>query len=283
MTIRPVLGGGPISILDGAGKQLEIPLNLLSFNDSGLDASGWPSYAANKALVDPWINSLVQRQLLRPGQAPAAAPALVIAARDKGSEGNTISIAISNVKPAAAPAVPGDTTVDVTVTVTQAYPGLTAASIVSELGTTATNGSQPGLAIVKAGTVKAPDVAVEGDFSGGPPAKWAPLLKDGATVAFTLNARNNDDPDSVNPHGAITAVVPGATPADTTFTLTLSWRKTKTGVKLSNLGTAFVYVLNVSAPPSGFAPPAAGVFNLIGGADASSAAAAAAQATVLAA
>jgi hypothetical protein len=275
MATRPVLGGSPVSILDGSGKQLEIPLNLLSFGSSGVDASGWPGYVANKPLVDAWLKSLVQRQLLRPGDAAAAAPALTIKARDKGSEGNTITVAFSNVSPPAA--VPGDTTTDVTVTVTQTWPGLTVATIIDHLGTTATNGDQPGLAFLKNATVALPAVG-SAAFSGAP-TSWAPAKQDGsAGPAFTLNARNPDDADGVAPRGKISAVNVGAG----TFTLELSWQKSAAAVKLSNLGTVFAYVITVAAAGPAFAPPAPGLVTLIGGADASSSPAAAAQATVLA-
>jgi hypothetical protein len=276
MATRPVLGGSPISILDGSGKQLEIPLNLLSFGTGGVDASGWPGYVANKPLVDAWLKSLVQRQLLRAGDAPAAAPALLIKARDKGSEGNTITIAFSNVSPPA-PA-PGDTTVDATVTVTQTWPDLTVASIIEQIGTTATNGSRPGLAILKNATVVLPAVG-SGPFVTGASTSWAPGKQDGtAGVAFTLNARNPDDADGVLPRGKISAVNLGAG----TFTLELSWQKTALGVKLNKLGDAFAYVITVAAAGSGFAPPAPGLVTLIGGSDATASPATNAQATVLA-
>ena len=276
MAIRPALGGSPVSIFDGSGKQLEIPLNLLVFGSSGIDATAWPAYASNKVLVDAWLASLVQRQLLRPGDAPAPAPALVIKARDGGSEGNTITIAFSNVSaPAAAP---GDTTVDVTVTVIQTWTDLTITTIANRLGTTATNGDRPGLAILKTGTVVLPAVGTAA-FVGTPTASWSPAKQDGtAGAAFTLNARNNDDPDNVMPRGRIPAVNLGAG----TFTLELSWQKTAIAVKLSDLGATFKYVLTVAPAGAAFAPPAAGVVTLVGGSDAASNPATMAQATVLA-
>ena len=275
MAIRPVLGGSPVSIFDGSGKQLEIPLNLLAFGSSGIDATAWPAYASNKVLVDAWLASLVQRQLLRPGDAPTAAPALVIKARDRGSEGNAIVIAFSNVSAPAA--VPGDTTVDVTVTVTQTWPDLTTATLADHLGTNATNGDRPGLAILKTGAVVLPAVGTAA-FVGTPTASWSPAKQDGtAGTAFTLNARNNDEPDSVMPRGRISAVNVGAG----TFTLELSWQKTAPAVKLSSLGAVFGYVITVAPAGAAFAPPAVGVITLVGGTDAASNPATNAQATVL--
>ena len=275
MATRPVLGGSPVSIFDASGKQLEIPLNLIAFGPSGVDATAWPGYATNKVLVDKWLASLVQRQLLRPGDAPTAAPALLIKARDKGSEGNTIAIAFSNVSPPAA--VPGDTTADVTVTVTQTWPGLTITTLSDHLGTTATNGDRPGLATLKPGTVVLPAIGTA-PFAGTPTAIWSPAKQDGtAGAAFTLNARNNDDPDSVMPRGRISAVNVGAG----TFTLELSWQKTAIAAKLSTLGAVFAYVITVAPAGAAFAPPAPGVITLVGGADAASNPATNAQATVL--
>lgn len=275
MATRPVLGGSPISILDSSGKQLEIPLSLLSFGSSGIDATAWPGYVANKPLTDAWLASLIQRRLLRPGDAPAAAPALLIKARDKGAEGNFITIAFSNASAPATP--PGDATVDATVTVTQVWPNLTVTSIVDQLGVTATDGSHPGLAVLKNNTVVLPAVG-SATFSGTP-TSWAPAKQDGsAGAAFTLKARNPDDADAVAPTGKISAVNVGAG----TFTLELGWKKTVTGVKLSKLGDAFAYVLTVGAPATGFAPPAPGLITLAGGVDATSSPAASAQATVLA-
>lgn len=245
-------------MLDAAGKQLSIPLNFLAFDNGAVVASAWPGYAANKAVLDPWLAILAARKLLRAGAAPQAVPAILLTARDPGSTGNSIKVTIANVVPKAGS--PEKTKADVTVSVTQTYAGLTLATAASLLGVGAGAGSRQGLAFLAAAPAAMPDAA-EADFSGSP-AQWDVAKAGGGGSAFILKPRH-DEPDATKLHGKISAVDAGAG----TFTLTLSWSKTQAGVQLKDLQNTFAFVLKAAAPPSGFALPAVGAVTLSGGSD----------------
>ncbi len=271
MANRPVLGGAPVAFVDTSGKQIEIPLSLLQFGPAGIDASNWPGYASYKSQVDPLFALLASGNLLRPGDAPTASPALQIAARDPGSSGNQITISFANVVPNKAN--PDQTKVDATVAVTQSLAGLTMAGIGQKLGTP-TGGTQPGLVVLTAAAVALPAEG-EADLAGSP-ASWAVPKDGGGGDAFTLQTAH-DAADATKIHARVTQL--DATAG--TFTLTVSWTKSAPGVELKDLGATFAFVITVTAPPSGFAPPVAGTVTLQGGADASSSSAAGAKATVL--
>jgi hypothetical protein len=75
----------------------------------------------------------------------------------------------------------------------------------------------------------------------------------------------------------ITAVVSAADQTEETFTLTVTWTKSVTGIQVSALQTSFAYVITVVAPPGGsLAPPAEGQVVLSGGSEATAARAASA-------
>ena len=114
-------GSAPVAFLDTSGKQIEVPLSLLQFGPTGIDVSNWSAYTSFKSQVDPLFALLVSNNLLRPGDAPAAIPALQIAARDPGSSGNQITIGFANIVPNKAH--PDQTKVDATVSVTQSWGG----------------------------------------------------------------------------------------------------------------------------------------------------------------
>jgi len=199
---------------------------------------------------------------------PVIAPVFTITAAEPGTIGNGVSITFAN--PSAA-----NDTVDVTVSATQAYPGLTLATIGSVIGTAAGGGSSPGLAFLSS---TAPPTAMPA--SGGPISFAEPQggstyvaavpAGSGSTPAFTLQALSSQADAAL-----LTATISSVTA--TSFTLTIAWKKSQTGVSLASglgaLNSAFGFLLKFSPPPAGapasgaYAPPAAGTIVLAGGAD----------------
>jgi hypothetical protein len=250
-------------------------LTSLYFDDQGnIKADQWPEYVNGpsgfKASVDNWLGYLVKQSLVTPGKIPAAKPAFQIEAKDPGSTGNFITVEFKNITPD--PKVPGNTTVDVTVTETDTYPLLTPDTLEKVIGKTSGGGSRPGLVFLATPTPILPAVG-GGDLKSAGVGK--PFVFDFAG-AFTVQAKH-DDPDAGLTNVQVTAVDTGAK----TFTLTATWKKPAVAVKLSDLGTTFAYELTVTPPKGGFAdPPAAGTVTLTGGADPVSVSAVKAQATV---
>lgn len=278
-------GGAPVSLVDANGVQYSIPLTLISFAAAtGMpEASGFasnltaPQAAALQSLLPGWLQTLAGQGLLSAGAQPAVPPAFTVTARDGGSTGNDITLAITKVVPNGA--APAQTAVDATVTSQQVYAGLTLASIAAVLGAAPGGGAQPGLAYVggAVGTVLPTATAAPQGFSGTP----AQLVVAGSGGnAFTLVPTHSGSDVSF-----LTASISAVDTAKGSFTLTLKWSKPVTGAPLGTLNAAFGYVLTIAPPPGGFSyPPAPGQVTLLGGTDpsTSSAPATAAQAIVVA-
>jgi hypothetical protein len=168
---------------------------------------------------------------------------------------------------------------DVTVTVAQVYPGLSYTSIATVLGSTAANGTQPGLAYVSTPMTGMPPSA--GVFAFTAAAAGDPFECALAPGGVLSPSNSPTDTDA----GLITAAISAIdlTVIPNSFTLTLAWTKSATNVALSALGAEFGYVLTVSPPAGGFGPvPAAGSsIALIGGTDPSATPATSAGATVI--
>jgi len=287
MAQTPVLGSGPIDISFG-GKQYSFPLSAFYFDDKSaiqIDSSFLPvpSVPNLQTALSLWLNYLVNQAMLSPGQTPMPQPALLIQARDPGSTGNFISVKLANVT-AAKPVQ--NSTVDVTVTETDTYVGLTLDTIDKVIGKASGGGSRPGLVFLAStidpNNTKLPTGSLP--ISATPKAPANPgdsyeFTFGTGPSAFTLQAKHPDT------EGQFTTVTITKIEADgKTFTLVAEWKKPQqTGVKLSDLAdstkTPFLYELVITPPSGGFtSAPAAGTITLAGGIDAQPAASA--QATV---
>jgi hypothetical protein len=270
MANTPATGTGPFEFTDSQDRHVSIPLTAFSF-DSNL-----------KVVVDPAWSSVTGAQpaaallayalaegLIAPAAAPAPFPAMIVKAADPGTGGNSITVTIANVVPAADPTA---TTFDITVTETDVYTGLTTASIESVLGSSAVAGSSPGgLVQVVHGSVDPAfgPTHTAGALSGSP----AQLDVDGTGSpprVFTLVAKK------AGADGALTQIQVTPTSASPqigpeTFTLQASWTKTATAVTLTSLATAVAsqlgYEITVALPGTGaYSVPAAAAASLSGGA-----------------
>ena len=268
MATTPAVGSGPVEFMDeSTGQQLSIPLSDLAFDANGnLIPSGWPLYQQHKATVDSVLKYLQTTGAIYPAPSPPPAPAMVIEAKQQGSSGNNIQIEFSKV----GTTDPNDPTkFDAKVTETEAYNGLTKDTVEGVLGTPTTPGARPGLVLVTAGSaVGRPANKAYSMLAGAAPFKLKILEADGTTQAFELQARAPGDSEAK--YTSVT--ISGVSPTDATdphFNLAVSWQKSATGTKATDLGTAFAYEINVSPPPGAAAPgvPANGVVSLRGGAE----------------
>ena len=259
------LATGPISFLDANASQQEIPLSAIYFDADGPNASSWPNYSKNTALIKALLAQLAAQGLLTPGTQTAPTPALSITATQNGPIGNDIQVTFSNVTA---------TTMSVQVVATQVYPGLTTTTIETVLGTTAA--SAPGLVYVQSNNDQ-------------PPATVWPAVPIGASLAVAQAANSADTAFVLAPANAaeeanITiSVVPDPLPA-TTFSVTAIWQSSANGLTPAALinGATNPFALFVSFTGPADGPlPAPGTVALQGGAAATSSPAVPATATVL--
>lgn len=263
MANTPVTGGGPFEYITASGKQVSIPLSALSF-----DASGNPVVdAAWTPLADPGTALLAfatAQGTLAPAATRSPFPAMLLRAADAGASGNNITVTVA----VSSPPANGDitqTTFDLTVTETDVYKGLTAATVESILGSSAVTGTSPGLVQVVAGSVDAAGVptAVAGAALTGSPAK---LDVDGTgtpPLVFSLTGKK-DSPDALLTKVSVTPTT------GSSFDLEATWTKTVSGVTLttvaSQVSSELGYEITVSTPNSGaYSLPASAVTALSGG------------------
>ncbi len=300
MSERKAIGDGPVVFFDDEGRQISIPLSAITIDGGTVKVD----QVEPAEPLETWLKFLVTQGRLTPDTAPAAPVALVATAAVSGANGNTISVNIAknNANP---------TLIDVTVTETDMYEGLTIADKLSPsylptvigvggtpavgggAGTPGTSGARPGLVRVTPTAIDPPLGATPADpiaakketnapnwtFASGPGA---------APSSFSLEPRILD-PASATTSWTVEVkdILPVAGAARSTFTLAVTWRKTVTLAptddsaalltKLASLGLA----VTIKAPDGAPAKlPALGTFTLRGGADV--AAAKAATATLVA-
>lgn len=263
MARTPVLSNRPIEFTNTvSGKQVQLPLGAIFFDGTTVKAEG-DVYNANKAAADAWLSYLTQVGLLTPDNDPPIKPAMKVTAKDGGSNGNLIQVAVANVVPDLG--TPANTKFDMTVTETDTYAGLKPGTIQLVLGDGGTKaGTQPGLVVLPGGVpTDLPAVTPETALAGGPPAALAIAKKTGAGNAFTLQAKAS------TADGSLTSVaISDVNDVAGTFTLTVKWKKLATGIKATDAAATFTYELTVAAPDSGpLGPPAAGTYSLSGGSD----------------
>jgi hypothetical protein len=277
------VSSAPISFVDGNGKQYSIPLSFISYASAAgapTVSPNWPSWSRLSSTlqqaITTWLGVLNTQGFITPAPPSPASPAFTATAAAVGSTGNDISIMFNSQN--------ADGSLNVTVSTTQKYSGLNYASgaansIEQVLGTTATNGAEPGLAFVSTVPTAAPTATAN-------PVSFT-ILGGGTNYELDLPGSNGVLTASANPTnadaGLITAAVSNVNSSAGTFDLTLSWSKTVASVTPAAMQSNFGYLISVAAPVGGFGPtPAApSGITLAGGADATSALAVAASATVI--
>jgi hypothetical protein len=255
-----VTGTSPVSFVDDNQNQLEIPLNEIFVTPNGVDASSWPHFGANSTLVPALLAQLVSQGTISASTAPATPPSLTATAVQPGTGGNSITLSFSS--PSAT-----DGTVTIEVTAKEIYKNQTPTSIDTTLGTTAA--AAEGLVYVSGSGTEMPG-SLSHLIGPGPDFDLAvPEAADNTKTAFTLAATSQDPGVEL----IQIDIVPDAGAPPTTFTLTVSWTKTKAGVTLSSLTTTNPYEYLVAFSGQSGPLPAAGSITLKGGAAAKSASA----------
>jgi hypothetical protein len=257
MAYYSVAGTGPVSFVDGSQNQQEIPLSEIFVTPNGVDASSWPLFGDNKALVPALLSRLVAQGAISASTTLATPMSLTAKAVQAGPMGNSITITFSNPSAAAG-------TVTIEVTAKEVYKGLTPASIGGALGTSAA--AAEGLVYLSdAGTGQMP-----GNFTGAIGATFDVEVPDPSNpgkAAFKLAATSQDP--AADAQLIQIAVVPDAGAPPTTFTLTASWTKTETDVTLSSLAATNPYGYLITFSGQSGPLPAAGSIALKGGTAAS--------------
>jgi hypothetical protein len=222
------VGDGPIVYLSDAGQEVFLPLSDIVFDATGTAKS--KTMTTTPPALTRWLAFLVAQGRLSPAPVPAAGDAITFTASVPGAAGNNIVV---NVVPA------GAGLVDVTVTETDTYRGLTLATIGRVLGFGTTPGSKPGMLLLTADVANnAPDPAAGTVAQVTPPTDpptWKVVGPTAAatTASFTLKARGAGS-DRGTTTVTISAVQLATT--GTTFTLEVVWTRTVTGVGATGAG-----------------------------------------------
>jgi hypothetical protein len=281
MANTPATGNGPFEFTSATGKQVSIPLTAFTFD------------ANNNLVVDPAWNTVTQAQpasgflayavkegLIAPAALPSPFPAMLIRAADPGTGGNNISISVTISTSTASPPSDDPTQVPFSLTVTETdfYSSLTAATIEGVLGSSAVTGTSPGLVQVVSGSVDpmGDPIATSGPLAGSP----AQLDVDGTgspALVFTLIAKKTGT-DGILTNVVVTPDTSSPPSGNQTFSLLATWTKTVSGITLADLDTVISsdlgYEITVSKPTGGaYSVPTAGVTQLSGGAQGTSASA----------
>jgi hypothetical protein len=266
MANTPAVLNGPIEFTDSQGNGHLIIAGALSFDASNtlqVNLTGMP--ASTAAAATAFLKHLAAQGEIVPASLPPRGIGLVVTAKDPGAQSNNIALEVTDVRPD--PADDSKQIFDATVTETDTWTGLTPESVGSVIGTSAGGGSTPGLvflagpaaplapaagtvAVAAAGSKFQADVKKQGD-----PSKTAMILQSKASDAEAANT-------------AVTVTLDSGGPA---FTLIAKWTKSVSGIHADDLETSFAYEIKAAAPPgaAALATPAAGTYQLSGGADAS--------------
>jgi hypothetical protein len=257
------LAPDPIGFTDTSGKQIFIPTSLVYFEDGVVKFTAPAGMTpATTDAVGKWLAALAKDGVIAPAAAATPAPAMVISAKDAGAAGNTIQIAISNVRPK-----PGDATktiFDATVTETNVHTLLTPATLKATVGDAAGGGESPGLVFVS--SAGAPVQPKNGEYPlAGDPAEVDVQKANGTAGGFELTAKAAGA-EGANTKAIVSKADDAAQPG--TFTLEVEWTKSVAGIEAAELQASFAYEITVAAPQGGaLAAPAAGTYVLAGGAE----------------
>jgi hypothetical protein len=226
------------------------------------------------------LSYLVAQQLLQPGAVPSGKPALIISAREAGAAGNAVSAIFAKPTPNADP---NAATVDVTVSGQQSWSLLTAASLLSVLGTGPGTGSQPGLVFLVAPPPAAGTMPVAGTVTATGTLPEFVVPKQGGGTAFTLEALFHSAADTADA-ALLTVTVKDVDATNNSFSLVVNWTKSHAAAALHDLVNAnpFAFLVSFAAPSGGLiGPPNAGTITLQGGTDITPAGPVTATATAL--
>jgi len=274
MANTPATGNGPFEFTSSGGKQISIPLTAFSFDSSGnivVDAA-WQAIT-NAQPASALLTYAVQEGLLAPAAVPSPFPAMIIKAADSGAGGNSISITVAVSSVVTSPPTNDPTLVpfSLTVTETDTYTGLTAATIESVLGSSVVTGSSPGLAQIVHGSVDASGVPKQQNgFLSGSPAEFDVQAVSGSPATIFILAAKKSGADGTNTQLWITPNNTSPPSPNPTFGLKVQWSRMVSGITLPTLDatvqSSFGYEITVSKPSSGaYSLPAAGVTTLSGG------------------
>jgi hypothetical protein len=267
MAERQALGNGPIEFMTRGGEFVQVPLRYLKFDDGGsltVDNT-WPAYAEHADELQPLLARLKDQRALVPEPLPPAGPAMVITAIDTGSQTNTITVTFGKAGPI--PNDPAKRVFEATVKETNAYAGLTTATIKDVLGHDPDTGTKRGLAFVSSDQVNQPkngEYRLTGKDNNDDQAPYTVVIpQEDGNPAFTLQSKA-DTREALN-----TKITISDATADG-FTLTAVWSKTVEGVAPDQLNAQFGYVIKVEPPPKSesIGLPAPGTVVLGGGSDA---------------
>jgi hypothetical protein len=256
-----VQGTGPVAITTAKGAHLTIPLSALTYSQGAITISGWTAPDSDtQTAAQNWASYLLGQSDLAPAPSPTTAPAgpaFLLEATHPGLLSSQISVAISGVT-AANP--PDASTIDMTVSVTNAYSGLTLATLGSTIGTSEGGGSQPGLVFLSSADPPS-DLPVGSasavEFSGDPPKA---VIACGNGTQFTLTGVAD-----IGTGTTFTVEVPA--PVAGKFELDVVWSLAVTDKKPSELPALFQSVVKITAPSAGFGVPKELTYPLTNGAD----------------
>lgn len=267
MTRTAAIGDGPVVFFSG-GVQVEVPLSAIYFESNVVRTSRTDLPATFQA----WISYLASRGRLIAGGAPLA-KALKVTAAKVGSAGNDIQLKVDAKSAAGVTPV----LVDVTVTETDRYEGLTLATLSSQLGLVGVGGTRLGLVTVAVNPAASatlpvaanPNVPLVSGAAATDPPTWT-IAGTGAQ-AVTVQPRT---PGAAFDAGTTkTLAITDVVAATGAFTLTATWSRVVPDVALTNV-TAKVadlgYLVAV-APPDGETTitrlPRPGTVKLTGGSE----------------
>ena len=269
MPAASVIGGSPVSVLVG-GRQVSIPLSLLAIKNGVVDTSRLDPAVATAAA--PVLASRLASGAIAASKSTAPVVALKLKAKAAGAAGNKISVKFTGIV-AKTPA--GDSTANVEVSYEDRRPGLTAATIGTELGFPGTPGSKPGLVTLTAAATVLP-AATTATPLGGSPLQLAILKNTGSGNAFTLEAAApGTDPLLAD----VTVAIEDVDAGPGTFTLVIALKHPESNLKLDLIDSTFGLLLDVVDGPD--AAPASGTVKLTGGGDSEMSVPKAAEATIL--
>jgi hypothetical protein len=262
MARTSLVGNGPVEITTATGDLIAVPLAAFFLDGSGNPQLSGALYQAHQAALIARVKDLIAQNLVGAATSPVPPPVLVLTAVVPGAGGNEIQITF------ASPAVqdPNNPTVDATLTHSATYTGLAKDTILGAVGDGSAKDSHTEPVFLSTPATSLPAV---GSYAVDPTkgVLSVPDATDATKSAFGLTFRNAPDPAAT-----MTAVIPQSDPASNTFTLTVTWKKTLTGLNAAALRTKFFPQVSGAAPP-GAAPtdpgiPADGTVVLSGGADA---------------
>jgi hypothetical protein len=246
-------GTSPVVFVDANQSQRQFPLSEVYITPNGLDASLAPLYSANsssspsnKEILDALLPRLVSGGYLTPGSSPLT---LTMTAVQAGLLQCSIQASFQNAT---------DTgLVDMTVTASQTAAGIAPGGLTAVLGSSAAKSTS--LAWVS-DTESSKMPAVVSQQAIG--ASLAVQTEDNSETAFTL------EPTLAGADAQLVQVAVSQDPSGSTFTVTLSWTKTQTGITMASLlsHNPFSYLVTFSGAGG---PPPVATITLSGGTAAS--------------